>query len=193
MNFFKENLFRYFNISEFSYVENKRDIDWKFIKKIKKYSIKKHTKTNHKYDNKPYSYHLKMVYKYGLKYNYLLYDHELEIALGSCWGHDLIEDCRVTYNDLNKLFDCRVSEVIYALTNEKGRNRKERANKKYYDGINKNQISIFVKVCDRLANMEYSKKTGSSMYKKYKKENKYFIETLYHYRFKDMFYELENM
>jgi (p)ppGpp synthase/HD superfamily hydrolase len=179
---------------KYSHVQDIRNIDWKKINNIKIYSILNHKQTNHKYDkDKPYSHHLKMVYGFGLKYNYLLDDDELFLALSACWSHDLIEDCRVNYNDLKSMFGEEIAEIVYSLTNEKGRNRKERANRKYYQGIMENNISTFVKVCDRLANMTYSKDSGSTMYNKYKKENNEFIDLLFKYRFYDMFVELKRL
>jgi hypothetical protein len=56
------------------------------------------------------------------------------------------------------------------LTNEKGKNRKERANAKYYEGIRNTPYAVFVKICDRIANVEYSKHSGSRMYDMYRKE-----------------------
>jgi ATP phosphoribosyltransferase regulatory subunit HisZ len=53
--------------------------------------------------------------------------------------HDSIEDARLTYNDVLSIakeymtegYAKASTEIVYALTNEKGRNRKERANEKY--------------------------------------------------------------
>ena len=49
-----------------------------------------------------------------------------------------------------------VPEIVYALTNEKGRNRDERANERYYAGIRSVHFASFVKMCDRLANIRYT-------------------------------------
>jgi (p)ppGpp synthase/HD superfamily hydrolase len=87
------------------------------------------------------------------------------------FGHDLIEDTRVSYNDVKKVLGEDAADIIYALSNEKGKNRKERANDKYYTGIRNTPGAVFVKLCDRIANVQYSKMTGSSMFEKYKKEN----------------------
>ena len=47
-------------------------------------------------------------------------------------------------------------EIVYALTNDKGRTRAERAGEKYYKGIRETPYAPFVKLCDRLANVTYS-------------------------------------
>jgi len=67
-----------------------------------------------------------------------------------------------------------VADIIYAVSNEKGKNRKERANDKYYEGIRQTEGASFVKICDRIANVQYSKMTGSKMFEMYKKENEHF-------------------
>lgn len=102
----------------------------------------------------------------------------VEACIDAVWGHDLIEDCRVTYNDVSDKSTFVVAEIIYAVTNEKGKSRSKRANYKYYKGIRNTEGAVFVKLCDRIANVRYSKMMGSSMFGKYKKENPNFIEKL---------------
>ena len=48
------------------------------------------------------------------------------------------------------------AEIVYALTNEKGRTRAERAGEKYFLGIRETPYAPFVKLADRLANTTYS-------------------------------------
>ena len=64
------------------------------------------------------------------------------------------------------------------MSNEKGKNRKERANDKYYAGIRATKGAVFVKLCDRIANVQYSKMTKSRQYEMYKKENADFVKQL---------------
>jgi hypothetical protein len=99
-------------------------------------------------------------------------------CLRAAWGHDLIEDCRVSYNDVKEILGQEAADIVYAVTNEKGKNRKERANDKYYEGIRETKGAVFVKLCDRIANVQYSKMTGSRMFEMYRKENDNFIEKL---------------
>jgi (p)ppGpp synthase/HD superfamily hydrolase len=135
----------------------------------------------------PYEFHLRMVHHVGLKFKHLLddtkdyYTGELTLrdaCLLSCWGHDLIEDCRVSYNDVKEHLGQEVADIVYAVSNEKGKNRKERANDKYYEGIRNTHGAVFVKLCDRIANVQYSKMTGSRMFEMYKKENIDFMVSL---------------
>jgi len=160
---------------------------------IKRIAYYFHSSTNHLYDRHSYDKHLKMVYDYNIKFNYLIAQEDKEIASAACWLHDTIEDCRKTYNDIEKLAGYEVAEIVYALTNEKGRTRKDRANNKYYAGIKAIPLAVFVKICDRLANVSYSKLKNSSILEVYKSENAYFFKKLYLPQFDDMFLELTNL
>lgn len=64
------------------------------------------------------------------------------------------------------------------MSNEKGKTRAERANDKYYEGIRNTPGAVFVKLCDRIANVQYSKMTKSRMFEMYKKENLHFTKSL---------------
>ena len=137
--------------------------------------IDQHIKTNHYYDGYlPYTFHLNMVAFVADEFMYLPENmwSELKIA---CYAHDLIEDCRVSYNDCKDALGIYVADIVYAVTNEKGKKRSERANDKYYEGIRNTPGATFVKLCDRIANVRYSKMTKSRMFEMYKKENEEFI------------------
>lgn len=163
------------------------------VSRTKRYAIKCHKSVNQKYDGKPYITHLSLVDKYGDKYSYLLENKDVNICKAGCWVHDVIEDTGQTFNDVKEECGLEIAEIAYALTNEKGKNRKERANQKYYDGIKANPNFVFVKICDRLANIKYSKDKGSSMFDKYKKEYTDFHKQLYIVKFDDMFKEMANL
>ena len=147
--------------------------------KIIAFAIDAHNKVNHSYNNYPYSLHLSMVAMYATKFIDCLPFNVHEDILDACWLHDTIEDCRLTYNDIVKISNLNVADLVYAVTNEKGKNRKERANDKYYEGIRNTPFAKFVKLCDRLANIKYSKDTNSNMYYKYKEEHEHFLKSLF--------------
>jgi (p)ppGpp synthase/HD superfamily hydrolase len=164
---------------------------------MKEWCIEQHRSTNHMYDvYLPYEFHLRMVAEVANDFKHLLdntknyYTNEeirypkkdqitLEDAcLRAVWGHDLIEDCRVSYNDVRNKLGQETADIIYAVTNDKGKNRKERAGDKYYEGIRNTPGAVFVKLCDRIANVQYGKMTKSRMFEMYKKENDDFIVQL---------------
>lgn len=155
--------------------------------KAKEYAEFCHSSTNHHYDEFPYSFHLQMVRNAGEKFIHLIPEENRDIVLAGCWVHDTIEDARQTYNDVKSNTSEDVAEIAYALTNEKGKNRSERANDKYYQGIKNTPFGTYVKLCDRIANIQYSKKKGEKMISLYRKENPNFEEKLYSPLYDEMF------
>jgi len=143
------------------------------------FAINAHHNTNHSYDGNPYSVHLAMVVIYAQKYIKYIPEEDRDIVLAACWLHDTIEDCRLSYNDIMKVAGYEAAEIVYAVTNEKGRDRLARASNKYYGEIRSTPYAAFVKLCDRAANIEYSTYKRSSMFEKYKEENDRFMVQLF--------------
>lgn len=165
------------------------------IKKIEEKAIELHKNCNHLYDGNPYSLHLRLVVKEAQQFLYLLDKNDMvpdwkEKVIAACWLHDVIEDCRQTYNDVMYLAGYEVADIVYAVSNEKGKTRKERANSKYYEVIKANKYAVFVKLCDRIANAKYSKLMGSKMFDAYKNEYSDFHYELYTPEFKDIWEQL---
>lgn len=176
----------------------------------------KHEETNHMYDDYlPYKFHLMLTNKVGHDFSNLL-DDTMDYITGENYrgpnqdqmtlrqacmlatlGHDLIEDTRTSYNDVKTVLGEPVADIIYAVTNEKGKTRKERANDKYYTGIRATNGAVFVKLCDRIANVMYAKMTGSRMFEMYSKEQKDFEVRLgrftSHKHLEPMFSHLSNL
>lgn len=146
--------------------------------KIISFAIEAHQKVNHLYDEKPYSVHLAMVAHYAYKYIDAIPEQCWANVLDAAWLHDTIEDCRLTYNDIKSVAGYEVAEIVYALTNEKGKNRSERASDVYYKGIRETSWATYVKLCDRLANVKYSLGANSRMYNVYRKEHEHFVNQL---------------
>jgi len=143
--------------------------------------IDRHKQTNHYYDEYlPYEFHLRMVAQVAEDFKHLIRFKDImltafDIIKLACYGHDLIEDTRTSYNDVKEVLGEKVADIVFALSNEKGRSRKERANDKYYEGIRLTEGAQFVKLCDRIANVQYSKMTKSRMFDVYRKENEEFL------------------
>ena len=156
---------------------------------ISQYASRLHRRQD--YDGKPYSYHLSKVAEIAKKYwDYYGEDPKLHTALWmAAWLHDSVEDVpSYTYNDIlkysmdffrgDKLYGEMVANIVYACTNEKGKNRKERANDKYYQGIRETGYAPFIKACDRLANMQYAFSIRSSMATAYRRELPEFLQKI---------------
>jgi hypothetical protein len=155
--------------------------------------LKQHKRVNQTYDGLPYHVHLQDVVKFAKKYIHLIpMEYRRDVIVAS-WGHDLMEDTGLSYNDVVKKLGKRAADIIYAVSNEKGHDRNERANDKYYQGIREDELALFVKLCDRLSNLTQSKKEGHGMYKRYMKELPHFKEELYNGKYQEMWDELENI
>ena len=137
------------------------------IETIRQSAHELHRSVNQTYgDGLPYGYHLDMVVQGLHDFGQLVCVREedvLPLFFGGYY-HDSIEDARLTYNDVMKTARqylteeqaIMATEITYALTNDKGRTRAERAGEKYYQGIRETPYAPFVKLCDRLANITYS-------------------------------------
>lgn len=163
------------------------------LEKTKQYAIGCHENVNQKYGDQPYSFHLNMVFEVAQEFSYLIPNDELENVYCGCWVHDLIEDARETYNDVLRNTNKTIAELAFALTNEKGRTRAERANDRYYLGIRETPNATFIKLCDRIANIRFSGSEGSAMLKKYRNEHAAFVAKLHQPNLKDMFDHLEEL
>ncbi len=150
------------------------------IGKARDYAIECHESTNHLYDGNPYSLHLRIGEKVVQRFIHLLPAEIRPHALSAWWLHDTIEDCRQTYNDIKKITCREVADIVYAVSNEKGRNRKERASNKYYDDMINVPGAVFVKLCDRIANIKYGAMMESPMFEMYKSEQDVFEKKLFH-------------
>lgn len=149
--------------------------------KVLEFASAAHAGVNQLYDGKPYSEHLHQVAEYAAMFGYLIgpkdgFNQTLAICCAYC--HDILEDVRMSYNDLVKATNPAVAEVSYKLQTPKGRNRAERHCTAYYEGIASDKMASFTKLCDRLANVAYSKQTQSSMHAKYKAEHAHFAAIL---------------
>jgi (p)ppGpp synthase/HD superfamily hydrolase len=128
------------------------------------------------YGSKPYMYHLKKVGDVALGCNYT----DISILI-SCVLHDIIEDTDVTYEDVKENFGEEVAEIVYCVTDELGRNRKERKSKTY-NKIYDNPKAIVVKLCDRISNMYESMGTENynlRLIKMYLDEHESFVDGIY--------------
>lgn len=163
------------------------------IQAIKNSAHALHASVNQTYDKvHPYGFHLDMVADSVYKYGYCVCAREsdmLPLFFGAFY-HDSIEDARMTYNDVTKAAKQYMdeeqafvaAEIVYALTNDKGRTRAERAGEKYYQGIRETPYAPFVKLADRLANITYSFSHGNEanthMKEVYRNELPHFLDAI---------------
>ena len=163
------------------------------IDECRQMAHKLHESVNQTYgDNLPYGFHLDMVAEGVRDYGYLVCAREEDVLplFFGAYFHDSIEDARLSYNDVMRQARQLMTEeqalmgveIVYALTNDKGRTRAERAGEKYYKGIRETPYAPFVKLCDRLANVSYScgadGHRGTRMKDVYKGEMHHFLMSI---------------
>jgi (p)ppGpp synthase/HD superfamily hydrolase len=114
--------------------------------------------------DRPYTFHLRAVRDTVFRFlAYIPYGVPVEVVTLAAWGHDLIEDTGVTIEELTDRYGVEVSDLIWRVTNEPGVNRKARHEATYWK-IKESPAAVFLKLADRIANVEAGGKTG--MYRK---------------------------
>lgn len=162
-------------------------------KKAKEFAIKAHSDINQKYHNGPYSVHLEDVVRTFHLFKHLIPEEDWDEVEAGCWVHDVLEDTPLSWNDIRKAVNENVADYSYALQNEKGKIRKEKANAKYYDEMRVFKHAAFVKLCDRISNVSFSKINGSTMYNTYQKEHLFMVQHLYDGRYEEMWTALSHL
>lgn len=128
---------------------------------------------NQTYDGYPYYYHLEDVVDILREFGFTEDKYVI-----SGYLHDILEDTSISYNDIKNKFGVDVAEIVYAVTDELGRNRKERK-ERTYPKIAKNKDAIIIKLADRIANMRNSLKKGHRMNEMYREEYTAFRSALH--------------
>jgi len=141
--------------------------------KIAAYAEKCHTDANCEYDGQSYMVHVNMVVDTVRVYQNVFHrpiDRELTMRAAYC--HDIIEDTKQSYNNVSEAIGSKSADIVLAVTDVTAENRLM----KHLLTMGKtvmNYRAIILKMCDILANVTYSKTSGSSMYKKYVEEYQY--------------------
>lgn len=125
------------------------------------------------YGDRPYIYHLGMVVDVA---NHAGFYNPYIVS--ACWLHDTIEDTSVTFEDIVSEFGREIGRTVFAVTNEPGKNRKERAIRTYPKIRAAGRSALVVKLSDRIANARHSRQHNHNMLKMYQKEYPVFREYL---------------
>ena len=163
------------------------------IEQIRQAAHELHRAVNQTYgQGLPYAVHLDMVASQVMSHGHEVCagEHDVLPMVFGAYFHDSIEDARQTYNDVMRLarqwMDDEqahmAAEIVYALTNDKGRTRAERAGERYYQGIRQTPYAPLVKLADRVANMTYSATHDNAdnvhMREVYRRELPHFLEAI---------------
>ena len=117
-----------------------------------------------KHGDRPYWKHLNDTVNVLLRFG--VTDGDL---LCAAWLHDTIEDTKCTYQDIKGLFGARVAEFVWSVTDEMGRNRKERKERSHQKNFASGE-SATLKLADLTANVEDAVKNKAKQLKMYQQE-----------------------
>ena len=148
------------------------------IEQAKDFANLAHNSVNQTYMGAPYILHLRLAQNVAERYiNGYTEEVFKENLLAAVWLHDTLEDCHhVSYNTLKSSFNIKIANLVYAVTDKKGRNRKER---KDFESILATKGATFVKLCDRIANVEAGIIFKGDQLEMYRKEQFNFALQLY--------------
>jgi len=163
------------------------------LEKIKSfdYALSCHRAINQTYgQNLEYGFHIELCHYVANYFRNSITSEEVKTNFSSVLSavhlHDLIEDSwQINYNTILEEFGVEVAELVYLVTDNKGRTRKERHSN--LSEIATNEKATFVKLCDNIANVLYSCYSKSSMFSKYKKEFQDFKHQLFRQDLASMF------
>jgi (p)ppGpp synthase/HD superfamily hydrolase len=122
--------------------------------------------------NKPYTAHLAAVENVLRRFGFE--DYDLRAA---AYLHDILEDTDTTVEDLKEHFSERILKMVEAVTDEPGKNRKERHQKTLVKIAGFADATI-LKMADRIANVEESWATHDRRLFMYQKEYRGFRKAL---------------
>ncbi|MCC7459794.1 MAG: HD domain-containing protein [Proteobacteria bacterium] len=121
---------------------------------------------------KPYTFHLGKVADVLKRFG--ITDEQM---LAAAWLHDVVEDTKTSIEEIESNFGPRVADLVFRVTNESGKNRRER-HQKTYPKIRASKDAVLLKLADRIANVEHSIESQSSFLGMYKKDHDYLVESL---------------
>jgi (p)ppGpp synthase/HD superfamily hydrolase len=129
-----------------------------------------------KYGDRPYEEHLCAVVVMLCTYGF---DGRYPELCAAGWCHDVVEDTATTIAEVRERFGVEVARLVWAVTNEPGKNRKERALATYPKIRAAGSHAVTLKLCDRIANVEASRRSEDSKLSMYRKEHTAFREALF--------------
>jgi len=121
----------------------------KTLRETRRFAIKAHG--TQPYGPFPYSYHLRAAENVALRFGF-----RSRIVRKAIWLHDVIEDCKLSVSHLVLAgLDPRSVQMAWAVSDGEGKTRKERK-ASTYEKIRSTPGAKLVKLCDRIANVEFS-------------------------------------
>lgn len=143
------------------------------LEKAKELATKAHM--GQRYGKFPYTHHLfgtwDVLEKFGFSEDVLdpVKRKRNQRLILAAMLHDTLEDTDLTYDELRDEFGSKVADLVFAVTNEPGANRKERF-LKTYPKIRANPDAVVLKLADRIANVIHALQSNPEILEMYRKE-----------------------
>jgi (p)ppGpp synthase/HD superfamily hydrolase len=106
------------------------------------------------------------------------FDGIIDVVIAAAWLHDTVEDTDTDISTIEKEFGIDVAEIVWDVTDGPGENRLQRHLNTYHR-TRQNDLSIFVKMCDRWHNQKRSTENAERFMEMYHREYLYFKFALY--------------
>jgi len=132
-----------------------------YLRKAFLLAIEKHK--HQRYGDHPYAIHLYDVVNILVEFGY-----DEEKYLAAAWLHDVIEDTPTHYSEVQQNTSEEVAELVFALTDEIGRNRRERK-EKTLPKLLACPDALVVKLADWIANLRDARSNNPGYLQMYKK------------------------
>jgi (p)ppGpp synthase/HD superfamily hydrolase len=143
-----------------------------------------------KYGEFPYVKHLDDVVNVLVEFGF---DSDFFHNIG--YLHDILEDTDTTQVELEERFSTQQARIVALVTDNKGKNRKERK-AGVYERIATDVKATILKLADMISNVRQSKLDNNRLFDMYKKEYPHFREVVYnseHQFIQPMWDELDNL
>ncbi len=160
-------------------------MDSQLIKEARELAFSYHA--DQKYGSRPYSYHLQKVVNIARFYSSLIPKEALEDVICAAYLHDVLEDTLCTQDEILRALNPRILLIVKLLTKNSS-NLEE-----YFDQVSQDDLAIFVKLCDRYANVLACVYDGEDQkLAKYKEQNPMFNRILLRNNYKPIFDWIED-
>lgn len=146
------------------------------LQRAREFAIRAHG--DQRYGPHPYVKHLDHVDQVLVRFG-----HEGDVVLRqAAYLHDVVEDTPIGLAVIEAEFGAEVAHLVDGVTDEDplypGEPRREKK-PRTYQKIRQDARAVLLKLADRLANVEFSRETGSSLLRMYRKEHPALVRALY--------------
>jgi (p)ppGpp synthase/HD superfamily hydrolase len=137
---------------------------------VRQLAIERHAAAGKRYGASPYEVHLQAVHQVLVDFG-----HQGALLVAA-WAHDLLEDTLTTREEIERIAGPMVGALVWAVTGV-GRTREE-CWASVVPKIRALPLSVHLKLADRIANVEASRRGAPRLYRMYAREQPMFEASL---------------